>query len=123
MSQRKSQLSGVNGQWVEGRNQTGGPPSSPLHGRCQPLSLPPHNQRTANAPESPVFLHPVHHPWLEPLCGKGSVDDMGDFPTGTLQEADIIINADTSCRVLFHGRYALKVPPVRIKKGDTHIGL
>jgi len=26
------------------------------------------------------------------LGGQGRVDDMGNFPTGTLQEADIIIN-------------------------------
>jgi len=51
----------------------------------------------AERPEGPVFLHPAHHPWLKPLGGQRSVDDVGDFPPGTLQEADIIINANTLC--------------------------
>jgi len=57
------------------------------------------------------------------LGGQGSVDDVGDFPPGTLQEADIIINANTLCWILLQRGYALKVPPVRIEKGDARIGL
>ena len=63
---------------------------------CRPLSLSSHNQRTANEPEGSIFLHPAYHSWLKSLGGQGSVDDVGNFPTGTLQEADIIIYADTS---------------------------
>ena len=35
-------------------------------------------------PEGPVFLHPADHPWLKPLGGQRSVDDVGDFPPGTV---------------------------------------
>ncbi len=74
-------------------------------------------------PPKSGFLHPTHHLWQESLRRQVSVDDVGDFARGTLQEADIIVSADTTSRVFFTRAYALKAPPLSIEKGDTRIGL
>ena len=77
----------------------------------------------ANDPKDPVSLHPSYLVWLELLGRYGKVDDLGVFPSETLQKFDVAGKENTLLWVFVHTRLTSKLSPVGDGEGDLGIGL
>ncbi len=54
------------------------------------LSFSSYNKGASNDSQGSVLLHPAYHVWQESLCREGTIDDVGDFPPGTIHDVDVI---------------------------------